>query len=94
MKNKNNSNSKSLSEQKMGIRCMSDNNELHWCVNTEPQNFYSAFLLCILLLQKCPLSSIEKPRGKGKACPFNAFLPPLPVDHLGDRKMAEFYHRG
>lgn len=38
---------------------MSENNELHWCVNTESQNFYSAFFFC-LLLQKCPLSLVEK----------------------------------
>lgn len=34
------------------------------------------------------------PRQKGKACPFNAFLPTLPMDHLEDRRMAEFYCRG
>lgn len=33
------------------------------------------------------------PRQKGKTCPFNAFLPLLPVDHLEDRRMAEFYHK-
>lgn len=41
---------------------MSEDNELHWCVNTESQNFHSAFLLYILLLQKCPLSFGEDPR--------------------------------
>lgn len=40
---------------------MSENNELHWFVNTESRNFYFAFLLCILLLQKCLLPSVEKP---------------------------------
>lgn len=71
--------------------------ELNWFVNTESQNFYFAFLLCILLLQKCLLSSVEKPSildKKERLVLLMPFFPAVPMDCLEDRRRAEFYHRG
>ena len=74
---------------------MSENNELHWLVNTEPLNMHFTLHFAApkmpIVFSGQALDPIQN--EKTATCPFDAFSSALLMDHLEGRRRAGIYCR-